>query len=215
MEHLCSSLEFVTAKYRKAVMWVCGELNLPDIDWKTQSIVGNSNPVFINQRFLDCVHHCGLEQKLDFPTRQAATLDFFLTNRPTLVDKCSAASSIADHYMVQIAASVSAKRNKPVARKIFLLDKTDMKAVRTSSWELASEFSTKFSTSSPIETMWTFINERLLRIQQNTFHLRWHLLGFLSHGLHVSSSKYPGGRKGAIDRSGGLVVRRTSSATIT
>ena len=166
MDNLCSSLESVTAKYRKAVMWVGGDLNLPDIDWKTQSIVGNSNPVFINQRFLDCVHHCGLEQKVDFPTRQAATLDLFLTNRPTLVDKCSAAPGIADHDMVQIAASVSAKRNKPVARKIFLWDKADMEAVRTSSREVASEFCTTFSTSSPIESMWTFIKEKLLRIQE-------------------------------------------------
>ena len=134
MDNLCSSLDSVTAKYRKAVMWVGGDLNLPDIDWKTQSIVGNSNPVFINQRFVD------------FPTRQAATLDLFLTNRPTLVDKCSAAPGIADHDMVHIAASVSAKRNKPVARKIFLWDKADMEAVRTSSREVASEFCTTFST---------------------------------------------------------------------
>ena len=136
-------------------MWVGGDLNLPDIDWKTQSIVGNSNSVFINQRFLDFVHRCGLEQKVDFPTRQVATLDLFLTNRPTLVDKYSAAPGITDRDIVQIAASVSATRNKPVARLIFYgISRHGSR--RTSSREVASEFCTTFSTSNQIETMWTF-----------------------------------------------------------
>ena len=41
-----------------------------------------------------------------------------------------------------------------------------MEAVRKISRELASEFCTTFSTSSAIVTMWTFIKERLLRIQE-------------------------------------------------
>jgi hypothetical protein len=53
------------------MMW--GDLNLPDINWTIQAIDGNSNAVAINHRLLDCTQNCGLEQMVNFPTRQRAT----------------------------------------------------------------------------------------------------------------------------------------------
>ncbi|KAK3087692.1 hypothetical protein FSP39_009244 [Pinctada imbricata] len=61
-------------------------LNLPDINWSVLSIEGKSNLRAISQRFLDCVQSCGMEQKVDSPTKQNASLDLFFTNRPSLVD---------------------------------------------------------------------------------------------------------------------------------
>ena len=61
----------------------------------------------INQRFLQCMHHCGLDQLVDFPTRQEATLDLFLANRPSLVDKCTAAPGVADHDMVHVTTTAT------------------------------------------------------------------------------------------------------------
>lgn len=126
------------SKISERAFWVGGDLNLPDINWTTLSIEGNSNPVLVNQKFLDCVNHCGFEQMVDFPTRHNATLDLFLTNRPTLVDKCSPVPGIADHDIVQIAASVSARRSKPVARKIFLWNKANMDVIRKDSEALTT-----------------------------------------------------------------------------
>lgn len=90
MDNMCTTLETLTTRHKKAVFWVGGDLNLPDINWTTctQTIDGNSNAVAINHRLLDCTQNCGLEQMVNFPTRQRATLDLFFTNRPSLVDKC-------------------------------------------------------------------------------------------------------------------------------
>lgn len=128
MEHLdemCNQLESLATKYKKAALWLGGDLNLPDIQWKTQTVIGNANSSAINQRFLHCLHHCGLDQLVDFPTRQDTTLDLFLTNRPSLVNKCTAAPGVADHDMVLITTSATAKRNKPIQHKIYLWKKAD------------------------------------------------------------------------------------------
>jgi hypothetical protein len=60
------------------------------------------------------------EQMVNFSTRQRATLDLFFTNQPSLVDKCLPAPAVADHDMVHIITSATARRNKPISRKIHL-----------------------------------------------------------------------------------------------
>ncbi|KAK3084155.1 hypothetical protein FSP39_009144 [Pinctada imbricata] len=165
MDDMCTSLEKITNRFRKAVFWVGGDLNLPDINWTVLSIEGNSNLRAINQRFLDCVQSCGMEQKVDFPTRQNASLDLFLTNRPSLVDKCTAAPGISDHDMVHITASASARKIKSVSRKIFLWNRANLGTMKSSCHKLTSNFLEKFTTSSSIETMWSFIKEGLLNLQ--------------------------------------------------
>lgn len=88
--NMCETLEAISVKYRKAVLWIGGDLNLPDIDWSSQTINGNACSAATNKRFLECVNYCALDQIVDFPTRNTSTLDLFLTNRPSLVIKCAA-----------------------------------------------------------------------------------------------------------------------------
>jgi len=120
------NLNFQSIKNKKAETLNIIDSYNPDIiigteTWlTTQPIDGNSNAVAINHRLLDCTQNCGLEQMVNFPTRQRATLDLFFTNRPSLVDKCLPAPGVADHDMVHIITSATARRNKPISRKIHL-----------------------------------------------------------------------------------------------
>ena len=87
-----SSIEYMdnmcTTRHKKAIFWVGGDLNLPDINWTTQVIDGNSNAVAINHRLLDCTQNCGLEQMINFPilsfiiTRQGYTRH--ILHKPTI-----------------------------------------------------------------------------------------------------------------------------------
>jgi hypothetical protein len=63
------------------IFWLTGDFNLPDISWK-HNISGNQNALGLNDAFLTLVEDIGLQQMIDFPTRNNATLDLFLTNRP-------------------------------------------------------------------------------------------------------------------------------------
>ena len=56
-------------------------LYFPHINGNSNTIDGNQNASQINNRFLDAVQHCNLEQKVTFPTSKESTLDLFLTSK--------------------------------------------------------------------------------------------------------------------------------------
>jgi hypothetical protein len=82
---LFQDIEKIANNNPSSIMWVAGDFNLPDIDWKTISIIGNRYRKSINEGFLETISSIGLEQLVDEPTRKDNTLDLFLTNRPTFV----------------------------------------------------------------------------------------------------------------------------------
>ena len=61
------------------IIWIIGDLNLPDIDWETNSIQGNSYPRTVNRQFLDKINDLGLHQANHEPPRGEINLDLFLT----------------------------------------------------------------------------------------------------------------------------------------
>ena len=88
VEKIKSTVDNVLRKNRTSVVWIGGDINLPDICWKTQSIIGHQNTLRINSTVLDLVQDNHLEQVVTFPSRKEHALDLFLTNRPSLVNRC-------------------------------------------------------------------------------------------------------------------------------
>ena len=105
----------------------------------------------------------GLNQIVDFYTRQDKVLDLFLTNRPSLISKCTPLPGVSDHEMVLTVSDVRAKRHKPVPRKIFLWRKTDMVEVRSRLKEFSNVF-TKNSLDTPVNTLWDQVTSSLHNI---------------------------------------------------
>ncbi|KAK3090310.1 hypothetical protein FSP39_010831 [Pinctada imbricata] len=89
MNSLCAAITDLSNKFPGSVVWISGDANLPDIEWDTMSITGNRNSAPINTAFLTTVLDIGSEQVVNFPTRGNNLLDIFLTNRPSLINKCS------------------------------------------------------------------------------------------------------------------------------
>lgn len=88
LDPVCTTIQRVAQMHEKAAMWLGGDFNLPDINWSNHQITGNQYPLRINNSFLEVVQDLGLEQVVDFSTIKGAYLDLFLTNRPTLIDRC-------------------------------------------------------------------------------------------------------------------------------
>jgi hypothetical protein len=59
-------------------------------------ISGNQNALGVNNSFLTLVEDIGLQQMIDFPTRNNATLDLFLTNRPSPINRLKPIPGISD-----------------------------------------------------------------------------------------------------------------------
>ena len=89
MDRLCDDISNIQQRHGKNTIWIGGDFNLPDINWHTNIIEGKQNAVTLNTSFVECTRDNGLEQVVLKPTRNKAVLDLFLTNRPSLVEKCT------------------------------------------------------------------------------------------------------------------------------
>lgn len=66
-------------------------------------------------KFLDLIHDTicsNLEQIVSFPTRKDHVLDLFMTNRPSLVNRCEPLPGIVDHDIVYIDIMCAASKDK-------------------------------------------------------------------------------------------------------
>ena len=73
---------------KNAAILIGGELNIPDVDWNSNSINGNQYMKAINQCTIDMVNECHLKQIVNEPTRGDNIIDVFMTNIPSLVNEC-------------------------------------------------------------------------------------------------------------------------------
>ena len=89
IDQMNNILQVMSSIQTNGVVWIGGDLNLPDIDWHRLEVTRNQYPREINQAFLDKLNDMGLQQVNERPTRGSNILDIFLTNRPNLVSRCT------------------------------------------------------------------------------------------------------------------------------
>jgi hypothetical protein len=135
--------------------WLTGDFNLPDITWPSNATNGNQNPFGVNNAFLGSFIDSGLQQMVDFPTRNTTTLDLFLTNRPSLINRLKPMPGISDHEAIFVDSDVQVKLQRPVKRKIYLWTKADLLGLRNSMDTFSKELTTEFSSHHLVENLWT------------------------------------------------------------
>ena len=151
--HLATAMENLAKKHTKDVIWIGGDSNLPDIDWSTNSITSCNYKREINEVVLQAADNCGLDQVVDFPTRETNLLDVFLTNRPSLIQECYPLPGISDHEMVYVDSDVSARYQRPIQRKIWLWSKADIPVLKQSMLQFSEDFTNKHSIKSDVNAM--------------------------------------------------------------
>lgn len=117
-------------------------------------------------KFLDLIHDSNLEQIVSFPTRKDHVLDLFMTNRPSLVNRCEPLPGIVDHDIVYI--DITAKINKLTQRKINLWEKADNTKLEEMTRSINTDFHSKFHPMIPIQEKWGFIKKNLLKILEDS-----------------------------------------------
>ena len=172
MDKICETIEKVHQENRNAVLWIGGDLNLPDINWQQQTQEGNQVHTAINSRFLDMVQNCCLTQMVDFPTRGDNTLDLFLTNRPGLIQRCTPIPGISDHDAVFIESRAIAVKNRPVKRKIQLWKRANLTKLKEDCRTFQQHFINKYTniteaSTTRTEAMWKDIYSNLQEIVNN------------------------------------------------
>ena len=141
---MCKDLQSITLTNSSSTIWIGGDLNLPDINWIVNTIMGHQYPLSLSERFLAFQDDNFFVQFVTFPTRNKNTLDIFATNCPSLVNKCFLISGIGDHDGVFINLDITINHDKPAKRKIYLWNKTDFDSIREDIKEFSSTFVSGF-----------------------------------------------------------------------
>ena len=97
---------------------ICGDFNLPHIDWSTGSATNND---LIHNHFTKTVKDNYLWQLVNFSTRGDNTLDLILTNTPNKVSNVQGFDDIlnADHKLVSFNINLKIQKKPKAKRSIY------------------------------------------------------------------------------------------------
>ena len=151
----------------KDVVWIGGDINLPDIEWSSNSISGNGYRKDINENLLEALSNSSLEQVVDFPTRDNNLLDIFATNRPSLVQSCKPIPGVSDHEIVYVSSDICAKYQRPVKRKIWLWSKADQPSLKTDMQSFSQDFTENNSIKTDVNSLWSDFSRKCLELMGN------------------------------------------------
>ena len=165
MEKVCNAIHTLQRRFKNDVIWIGGDLNLPDISWELMSITGNQYVTEISNKFLSTIQDCGLEQQVETSTRGDKTLDLFLTNRPALTNRCTCIPGIGDHDIVFVDANTRPHRTKPAKRKIYLWKRADLEKMKEKIEETHQELMQNYPED--VEQTWSIIKNTLLTIMED------------------------------------------------
>ncbi|XP_072051686.1 uncharacterized protein [Amphiura filiformis] len=164
MNVLNQVIEEICVSNPGVAVWIAGDANLPDIDWATDRVVGHQYLLELNESFLQMLARTGMEQLVDFPTRNESILDIIITNRPSLINRCEGLPALGDHDIVYADWNAQASRVKPSRRKIFLWNHADFDLIRQETKEWADKFVSRNTTSTPVELLSREIEQYLQKI---------------------------------------------------
>ena len=162
---MCDAISSIARKFPNSPLWITGVINLPDVQWKTNTVTKHQYTKQINEHFLDTFSMLGLSQMVTFPTRRDNTLDVFLTNRPSLVNSCEPVPGISDHdAAVYVHSDILPKRHRPIQRTIHIWRKTDNRLIHDELATFADELQKDHNLETPVETLWALFVARCKQV---------------------------------------------------
>ena len=154
LQCLCSDLELLVNEYPGVAIWIAGVLNLPYINWDSNSVEGNSYLLSLCNIFLDFLNTFGFIQTVNFATRANNTLDIFCTNQPSLIKQCFPIPGIGNHDAVAVESTVVVERNPPLKRTVYLWSRANLADIKQTAMELCNDFLNCNSTHAPVASLW-------------------------------------------------------------
>ena len=149
---------------------LCGDFNLPNIDW---SIVFPTVTSPVSSEFRDLVRENCFTQLVSVPTRHHHLLDLLLTNRPDLIFKVCVVDNLpsTDHDAVHFMLNVVVPPQSPCKRILYNYKEADMSVfLETLSyvpWHLIEN-------ATDIEESWQLFKDLLFSVVDMTIpSLRW------------------------------------------
>jgi hypothetical protein len=111
-----------------------GDLNLPDIDWKSHNVKPGAKHLDENNKLLSCIDKFGLAQLINEPTRITDTtrncLDLLFVSNSSLVENVRVIPGFSDHCIPYVDMLPSVRINPKEKRKIYLFNKANWPEIK-------------------------------------------------------------------------------------
>ena len=168
MENLCKSIKDVVNAHPGCAHWHCGDYNLPDIDWSTETLTRSQYNHNISNMFVQTLEICNMNQIIDFPTRKNNTLDILFTNRPTLMHKLTPYPGLSDHdTIIQAEIDCRARVQRPVKRKVYQWNKmkpAEISKMKKFVQSCSTQIVQNTTPETPVEEIWLDIKQIALSV---------------------------------------------------
>ncbi len=112
------------------IILVFGDFNFPGRDWGQKQIKTNCHYPILHQKFGDLLDDKNIDQVVEEPTGDKATLDLIITNQPAKINRVEVIPGISDHDIPLVEVDVSPIGWKQTPRNITLYSKAKWDNIR-------------------------------------------------------------------------------------
>ena len=133
---MCDAISSIARKFPNSPLWITRDINLPDIQWKTNTVSKHQYTKQINEHFLDTFSMLGLSA-------------------------CEPIPGISDHdASSRLHKLFFPKRHRPIQSLIHVWRKTDSRLIQEDLTTFADELQNDHNIDTPVETMWASVVSR-------------------------------------------------------
>ena len=136
---MCDAIFSIARKFPNSPLWITADINLPDIQWKTNTVSKHQYTKQINEHFLDTFSMLGLSP-------------------------CEPIPGISYHdASSRLHKLFFPKRHRPIQSLIHVWRKTDSRLIQED-LTFADELQNDHNIDTPVETMWALVVSRCKHI---------------------------------------------------
>ena len=163
-QELCDCICEIVRRYPNSFIFCVGDLNIPDIDWTSNSIINYQYPLDISRFILTTAAECYFTQLVNIPTRGENILDIVFTNRPSFVNYCTVVPGVSDHDAVVVSFIAKATYQNEIKHKCYLWNRGNFVDMRVAFTELSMYFCNHYCDDTPADFLWISIKGELLNL---------------------------------------------------
>ena len=164
---LIKGITNIVKKYKLNPHWICGDFNLPDICWESNTIIGHQYPKKLNENFLEVFDKLKLSQTVNFTTRLNSTLDLILTNRPGLIESCEPLPGFSDHETAIISdIFCHPQKIKPIPKKVHLWHRANINELQQDIKTDMDNLCASYSIHTDINTLWAKFKQIITKAEE-------------------------------------------------
>ena len=153
---------------KSANIWIGGDFNLSDVDWRTNSVPKYATKSTQCQKLLNITTEYSLSQMITEPTHHTddsdTLIDLFLTNNPSTVNNIIHMPwlGVCKHDSIMVQIDIQPQRTRSPPRKVLMYKKMDMDGLIKEAEDFCSDLTSPEMNT--VEGNWTVFKTKMQQL---------------------------------------------------